>query len=173
MTLHRVRNGRHILEFHGDVLAVASSERPGEPRWSELVIYGISQGCYVRSKIGYSLVAHRPECRRVTPVMSSWIDLEDAVESRADRVPCVECQPATGQGMDPHTVVEATRYSAVTARSAEHLAKLLLETPGNKTSDRPSRLVARVAEQLASKDPAFAAQWSLIASPAVALKRTG
>jgi hypothetical protein len=102
-----------------------TSYRPGTQRWSELAIYLLPDGTYILSKIGRSLVAHRPECARVTWKMVSW--LEAGEEGKVRRVPCVACRPVIGNEMDPHTVLEPSRYSARSAQDAQALLEMLLE----------------------------------------------
>lgn len=171
MTVHQVRNGRHILRFEGVVLASASSQRDDAPRWSELVVYGLANGSYVRSKIGYSLIAHRAECPLVDGKMERWLDLDDQTESRAQRVPCVVCQPVLRAGaLDPMMMVESTRYTATIARDPAHLAELLTAQQGRGSHQLP-RLVSRVVDQVCAQDPDFAQYWSSVS--AVGVKLTG
>jgi hypothetical protein len=164
--IHQVRDGRHILRFYGEVLASGTSARVRAVRWSEIVVYRLANGGYLISRIGYSLVAHRPECPRVSIRMVPWIDLEDRVESVRQREPCVECQPQVGAGMDPQTMIEAPIYSARVARTPLILGDLLRE---GRPAERLPRLVWRVAIQCCEADEAFSRYWSTV-SPVMAIR---
>jgi hypothetical protein len=163
--IHQVRDGRHILRFDGEVLASGTSARARAVRWSEIVIYRLTDG-YLISRVGYSLVAHRPECPRVSIRMVPWIDLEDRAESVQQREPCIECQPQVGAGMDPQTMIEATIYSAQMAPTAEILGRFLRE--GRPAGQLP-RLVCRVAIQCCEADEAFSRYWSTV-SPVMPIR---
>jgi hypothetical protein len=163
--IHTVRDGRHILRFNGEVLATGTSARARAVRWSEIVVYRLVGG-YLLSRVGYSVVAHRPECERVNIRMVPWIDLEDRAESVQQREPCLECQPSVGAGMDPQTMIETTIYSAQMAPSAPVLGMLL--TKGRPAGQLP-RLVCRVAIQCCEADDAFARYWSTL-SPVTSIR---
>jgi hypothetical protein len=120
-------------------------------RWSELIVYRLPSKQYVVSKIGRSLVAHKPECGRVYDDMPTW--LEAGEEARIRRVPCLECQPLVGDAMDPQTVLEATRYTVLQARDPEQLFQAL-----HNRSGRPAAIVNDVLVQVRSNDLAFG-QW--------------
>lgn len=138
-----------MLRFEADVLATATSQRAGAPRWSELIVYRLTQSKqYVVWKIGRSLVAHRPDCSRVYPEMPTW--LEAGEEAQVHRVPCLECLPEVGDHMDPQTVLEATRYTVLRARDPEQLYQALL----NRTQ-RPTALVEHVVSQVRMNDAVF------------------
>lgn len=154
---HQARNGRHLLRFTGCVLGAASSEHPDSPRWSELVVYGLTNSSYVRSKIGRSLVVHAPNCPLVDWHMTAWMEVQrDAAERSLRRVPCAVCQPAFTEGWDPHTMVESTRYSATVASDPEELAMLLT----SRRAGKQPRLIEEVIQQVCIKDPAFASYWA-------------
>jgi hypothetical protein len=85
----------------------------------------LPDGSYILSKVGRSLVAHKPECERVTWKMVSWLEAKE--EGKVRRVPCVNCRPVVGNEMDPHTMLEPSRYSARSAQDAQALLEMLLE----------------------------------------------
>ena len=165
MSIHQVRDGRHILRFDGDVLASGSSARVRATRWSEIAVYRLVDG-YLVARTGYSTVAHRPECAKVNWRMTSWIDLEDVAESRRPRTSCDECQPVVGPGMDPQTMIETTLYSATLAATPAELARVL--TNGKPAGLLP-RLVFRIVNQCCEADGEFARYWSTV-SPVRAIR---
>lgn len=161
MTLPRgpqeVRNGRRVLRFDAVVLAEATSKRPGAPRWTELTVYGMDGGTFMVAKVGRSLVAHAPECPSVSPRMPTWLDAagfaESDGEARVHRVPCIECQPAVGDGMDPQTRLEPTRYSVLQANTpAELVTVLTRDRPAGSASQVPP-LVVEVLRQVQENAP--------------------
>lgn len=149
MTLRTVRDKDRIMRFEADVLATATSKRPGVVRWSELVVYRLPSKRYVVWKIGRSILAHRPECHRVYPDMPTW--LEAGEEAQVHREPCPECLPVVGDAMDPQTVLESTRYTVLQARDPEALHRALHNRTG-----RPAGIVDDVLRQLTQSDQLFA-----------------
>jgi len=125
VTIRTVRNGREILRFEAQVIAAATSQRPGVMRWSELVIYQLPSGQYVVSKIGRSVLAHRPECLLITDEMVPWLEAEE--EAQVHRYPCLTCNPQVGDQMDPQTVLEPSRYTVLRARDGEELRQVLTQ----------------------------------------------
>jgi hypothetical protein len=125
VTTRTVRNGREILRFEAQVVAAATSQRPGVVRWSELVVYQLPSSQYVISKIGRSVLAHRPECILVTDEMVPWLEAEE--EAQVHRFPCLTCNPLVGDQMDPQTMLEPTRYTVLRARDGEELRSVLTQ----------------------------------------------
>lgn len=58
MTTHRVRNHLEVIEFEGELIAEASTERQDDPRWTEIKIYRTDAGRYVVHRTGRSVVYH-------------------------------------------------------------------------------------------------------------------
>ena len=132
-------------------------------RWTEIVVYLLPDGSYLLSKVGRSTIAHRPDCVRVNRWMVTWLEAEE--EARVHRRPCVECMPVVGDEMDPHTVLESTRYTARQAKDSDELLALLLQ---GRPGDSPLALAAlpalvrRIIEQVIEVDSPFATVWSRI-----------
>lgn len=124
MIMRTVRDSNRVMRFEADVIASATSHRPGVPRWSELVLYRLASGSYVIWKIGRSAVAHTPDCYLVKPSMPCY--LEAGEEARIHRMPCLECLPEVGDGMDPQTILETTRYTVLQARDADDVRRILM-----------------------------------------------
>lgn len=142
------------------MLASATSARPGVRRWTELVVYRVVDGTYLLSKVGRSQLAHRPDCARVNRWMVTWSTAGE--EARVRRYPCPECAPEVGDRMDPHTVLETTRMTALLAQDTEQLIDVLLAgRPGQQPHDpsRLSTLVTHMVEQLCVTDSAFSVNW--------------
>jgi hypothetical protein len=153
--LHAVRDGARLLEFQGAVLGAATSKRGSAPRWSELVVYRLLDGSYLISKIGRSLVAHQPFCRRVNHRMITWSRASEQDEFLEPRVPCPDCQPDLKNGLAPDTVLEVTRYRLITAPTAENAVSAMEDPLADPALPLP-KLVRDVLAQCAEKDQAFA-----------------
>jgi hypothetical protein len=155
--LRTVRDGNRPLSFQAAVLGAATSQRGSAPRWSELVVYRLTDGTYLVSKIGRSAVAHRPDCGRVNQRMISWRDAQrrrDDSEARVYRLPCPECRPKLDPPA-PDTMLEVTRYRAILARDAESAVQSLMV--GDRTALMAfPKLVQNVLDQCAQVDPCFA-----------------
>lgn len=121
----RVRDGNRVYTFPGWQIAYASSERPGVPRWSELTMFVTLTGEYYLQKVGRTTVAHQPDCRFVNHRMPSW--LEALEEGKVHRTSCAECQPAIGDGMDPHTRLEPQRYTVLRGTDLKDITEMLAE----------------------------------------------
>lgn len=125
MTIRTVRNGREIYRFEAKVIASATSQRAGVMRWSELVVYQLPSGQYIVSKIGRSVLAHRPDCILANDEMVPW--LEAGEEAQVHRFPCLTCNPLIGDQMDPQTLLEPSRYTLLRARDETELRDVLTQ----------------------------------------------
>lgn len=154
-------NGRR-LQFMAAVLAAATTQRTGASRWTELTVYRLPRvdgenpprGGYVISKIGRSLVAHRPDCVKANPRrMPSFASGKE--EAAVTRVPCLTCQPEMGP-IHPTTLLECTRYVVLQARTPADLAKVLLQgRPGEPAVTSLVGVVAETMRQVRLADSDF------------------
>ena len=62
MELMRLPNGNREVEFTGALIGTSTSQRDGDPRWTEMAMYRTAGGNYVTQIVGRSSVAHRPGC---------------------------------------------------------------------------------------------------------------
>jgi hypothetical protein len=170
--LRQVRHGTRILRFQAAVIGSATSQRGSIPRWSELVIYRLTDSTYLISKIGRSTVAHRPDCLRVNHRMVPWSRAADIDEDRIQRVPCPECQPDLHPPLDPELRLEITRYRAEPCPDAESAARS--HTEGRAALLMP-QIVRDVLAQCAQADACFArySDASLEPNPLLKTTRTG
>lgn len=145
-----VRDGKRVLRFNAEVIGATTSKRPGAPRWSELVVYRLRPGQYLVAKVGRSTMAHLPSCRHANPRrMRPYV--EAAEEGLVHRTPCPECQPECGDGMDPQTLLEPSRFTVLQAHSAESLVAVLAEG-----RDTLPEIVSEVLKQASKHDRAVA-----------------
>lgn len=157
------RDGNRILRFLGWEVAHSSSARPGVERWSELTLYRTAGGEYILQKVGRSTIAHDPECRFVNHRMPSWLEARE--EGKVPRTACMECQPAVGDLMDPHTRLEPQRYTVLRTSNYEEMVKMLED--GRAPREVPF-LVKRLIEQAQSFEEAL-----MLAKPGSNSTRTG
>jgi len=135
----RVRDTKEVLEFQGELVTDSSSDDRSQPRWTELVLYRLTDGTqrYVLQVIGRSTVYHAANgCERGVPI--PLVDLADRYldEACTEPIPepCEECRPLDVEAVDPGdpTVVkmEIDWYSAYECRDVEELLQRLRLTKG-------------------------------------------
>lgn len=169
--LRQVRDGARVLRFHARVLGAGTSQRGSVPRWSELVVYQLTDGTYLISKIGRSTVAHRPDCLRVNHRMVTWGSAQSSDEFIGPRSPCPDCCPDV-EHMAVSTRLEIDRYRAIAAPTAERVAQSLT---GDRATLLMPQLVSTVLAQCAQADPCFAryADAAIEPNPLEKTTRTG
>lgn len=153
VALRIVRDGTRTLRFLAAVLGSATSRRGSIPRWSELVVYKLTDGTYLISKIGRSTVAHRPTCLRVNHRMITWGSAPAHGEDMVPRVACPDCRPDLSHGIAADTMLEVTRYRAILSQDAESAAQSL---QGDRAALLMPQIVCAVLAQCAQSDEAFA-----------------
>jgi len=155
---HLVRDGSRVLRFDGELLVAMSSQRPGIPRWSRIVVYRLTPEGYVVEKTGVSAVTHQPWCIKVRQDMIAWADAHE--EDRAvQRVPCLDCLPDV-RHLDAQLRLERTRHKAFVVPDAEGLVDLLVE-------DRLTvpTLITRVLDAASEIDSRIGEFWWASAAP--------
>jgi hypothetical protein len=151
--LRVVRDGGRTLRFQASVIGAATSQRGSAPRWSELVVYRLTDGTYLISKIGRSTVAHRPLCLRVNHRMKPWHEAKASDEFIGPRHPCPDCRPELDHGIADDMMLEVTRYRAILAQDAESAAQSLM---GDRAALLVPQLVRDILAQCAQADAEFA-----------------
>lgn len=156
----RVLDHGRILEFDAAVLASGTSRRPGVPRWSELVVYRVSDGSYLISRVGRSTVAHQEGCGSITWRTPRWLDATPE-EQQVSRVPCLRCRPRIGPGgIDPTLFVEPDWTVVMLPQDADAIIGILLESPTGRprSPEEVPALILDMLDQLAGcGDPALEA----------------
>jgi hypothetical protein len=90
LTVHKVKDGSRTLQFDGALLAESSSQTRNSNRWIEFALYKTTNGSYVLSRVGVSLVFHSATC----PLVKKYKLKESSPEELSDlAVPCEECYP--------------------------------------------------------------------------------
>jgi hypothetical protein len=137
--LVRVRDTKEVLEFQGELVTDSSSDDRSQPRWTELVLYRLTDGTqrYVLQVIGRSTVYHAADgCERGVPVPLA--DLADRYldEACTEPIPepCEVCRPRDVEAVEPNdeTVVkmEVDWYSAYECQNVDELLQRLRLTKG-------------------------------------------
>jgi len=167
--LRTVRDGGRVMRFHAAVIGAATAQRGSAPRWSELVVYRLTDGTYLISKIGRSTVAHRPDCLRVNHRMIPWSQAAQHDEATIERVPCPDCRPDLSHGIAPDTMLEVQRYRAIAASTAERAAQSL---QGDRAALMVPQLVRDILAQCAQADECFARYADALTAPKPPLEKT-
>lgn len=149
-------DGSRRVEFRGEVLAAATTQRPGIGRWTETTVYlthrigeGGSRGVYVVARVGRSIMAHRRTCLATdTRHLPAFV----AGPGQGRRMPCLDCGPQ----LDPpagDVVVEVDRNSLRQADSPAALAKVLF--PGADLRLSLIGMSSALQHQLCDSDPEY------------------
>lgn len=151
MTQFRVMNHLETLLFTGERIAVASTERQDDPRWTEIEIYKTTNGNYVVHRTGRSVVYHLADGPCNFGVGTKGKDLPpDAEPCRPENKRYGRsCQPPAPD--DPHFDPDATYemeldLSSADVCEAEEVPRRLSQVRGNTES---MSSVSRRALQLA------------------------
>lgn len=135
--MYEVKDGARTLQFSGEKLAESSSWRPDALRWIEFELHKTSNGSYVLSRTGVSLVFHASTCPLVQKyglTDSSVVDLTD------DAYPCVECSPTLDL---PYVFPEKDRHWAQVSEDPEAVLGALY-----KYDDNGAKYLTKVAARL-------------------------
>jgi len=134
--------------FDGVLLGSSSSRRPGGQRWIEFALYRSTGGAYILSRVGQSVLFHRPDCDVV-----GRNDLRIGAVPPGG-VPCELCLPAIDDGV---VCPEAPRYWAA---MFETPAAVLHALERNGESGRyVTNVAAKLVEAASSNDQAIADAW--------------
>lgn len=160
-------DGSRRVEFRGEVLAAATTQRPGIGRWTEMTVYRTHRitdsgghGIYVVAKVGRSIMAHKRTCLTTnTRHLPAYV----AGPGQGRRMGCLDCSPQ----LDPpagDVVVEVDRNRLYQADSQLALFRVLFPgvNPGKALSGglQAQGLVgmsAALHRQLLDSDPDFQA----------------
>ena len=158
-------DGRRAVTFRAAVLAAATTQRPGRPRWTEVTVYRTQRvsedgatSVYVVAKVGRSILAHRRTCLEVnTRGMPRFI----ASPEQGRRQACLTCMPR----IDPpaeDVVVEIDRHSLRQATSQRELEQIIF--PHRDTRELFG-MTHDLTRQLRDNDPDFARYWAESVAP--------
>lgn len=144
-----VSDGMRTLRFDGTLISTSDSHRHGAQRWVEFSLYRTRGGSYVLSRIGRSLLFHRPDC---DIVHRNNLEVGAVPPGGA---PCDGCRPT------PHGEVvcpERPRFWAVPYPTPEGVLIALHKRDATGAAYL-TRVAQRLAERAAEVDPAFARVW--------------
>lgn len=158
--MFQVNDADRVLQFEGEHLSFASSQRPGVDRWAEFNIYRTVGGTYVVSRVGRSRVYHAEGCQVIRRGRHHRVQAATLGEDAAQ---CPQCwSPEAREVLEATTSVypeRAISWAAVcnTAESAvEALAKY--DVDGNRYFTNVARTLIRDA---ASRDQALSEAYYL------------
>lgn len=140
-TFH-VRNQLEVIEFEGKMISGATTERPDDPRWTEINIYKTVGGSYVIERIGRSVVyhVHGSECNY--GIATRVENLPDDAE------PCKFCNPGAQEDLFAEDLVdfEIDIHSAEVCSAAE-LPQRLTHKKVNRDTGKEERFMSSVSRR--------------------------
>lgn len=157
-TLTRVAyDGARRVEFRGEVLAAATTHRPGVSRWTETTVYlthrldeSGGRGVYVVAKVGRSILAHRRTCVATdTRRLPAYL----AKPGQGRRMACLDCAPQLDPP-GPDVVVEVDRNGLFQADCPDALARVLF--PGVSDWSHLQGMSSSLHRQLCDSDREYA-----------------
>jgi len=138
-----------VYRFSGDMLATSDSSRPGAHRWISFALYRSSGGSYVLSRIGHSLLFHKPDCE-----VTSRNGLEIGA-AEPGGVACELCLPSLSEPVCP----ERPRFWAAILKDAPAVLKALQRDNGE--TKYVTKVAARLIEKAAVLDRTLAEAWTV------------
>lgn len=140
-TFH-VRNQLEVIEFEGNMISGATTERSDDPRWTEINIYKTVGGSYVIQRIGRSVVYHvrGSECNYG---IATRVD-----KLPSDAEPCKICNPGFPEDLDVEDIVdfEIDIHSAEVCTAAE-LPHRLTHKKTNRETGKEERFMSSVSRR--------------------------
>lgn len=156
MTQHRVMNHLEVIEFDGERVATASTERQDDPRWTEIEIFRTDGGRYVVHRVGRSVVYHVADGPCNFGIGTRGADLPpDAEPCRpSNKRQGRSCRPPAQDdpAFDPDATyeMELDLHSADVCAPEEVPRKLSQWRGGNETMSSVSR---RALQEAVDRDP--------------------
>lgn len=141
-------NGQ-MYRFDGELLATSDSRRSGAHRWISFALYRSEGGSYILSRVGHSLLYHRPDCEVV-----KRNDLEIG-PAEVGGVACEICTPLPLDAVCP----EKPRYWAAIMKDASSVLRALQRSNGE--TQYVTKVAARLVEQAAVRDRSIAEAWAV------------
>lgn len=152
MKRYVVRNGVQELEFEGDLLSLASTERDDSVRWTEIKIYKTQGGNYVVQTLGVSVVYHAEgsKCTKKGKEMEGF-------KLPLDSEPCTRCNPDNSPGHDDHTVfiMERNLSSAKVVEDPKRIQEAMTSYDNGRKMYDLSPVAKEALNSAAAKDPAL------------------
>lgn len=140
-TFH-VRNQLEVIEFDGNMISGATTERANDPRWTEINIYKTTGGSYVIHRIGRSVVYHvrGSEC--------NYGIATNVTKLPEDAEPCATCQPGFPDELDAEDIVdfEIDIHSAEVCTAVE-LPHRLTHRKINRDTGKEERFMSSVSRR--------------------------
>ena len=135
-----VQDGFRRITFDGDLLARASSKRPGVWRWTDLALYRTTGGTYILEKIGASRVTHTRDCPEVVEDLPRFQEVYPGEDPDDSEFEYHDCVPDVYDF--PSLLVEKDRHWAQISEDPVSVIKSLMRYRAN------SRWLPRTSTQL-------------------------
>lgn len=141
-TKFQVKNQLEVIEFEGDLIAEATTERPNDPRWTEINIYRTTGGSYVIHRVGRSVVyhLHGSECNYGIATAGAKLP--------RDAEPCPTCKPASPEELFQEDLfdLEIDIHSAEVCTAVE-LPQRLTHKKVNRSTGQEERFMSSVSRR--------------------------
>lgn len=164
-------DGSRRVEFRGEVLGAATTQRPGVGRWTEMTVYRThrisddgSNGIYVVAKVGRSIFVHRRTC--LTTDTRNLLAFVGA-PGQGRRLACLDCTPDL-HPIGSDVVAEVDRNRLYQADSARALVRVLF--PGVDPLRRLVGMSAQLHQQLHDSDIEYREYFTRLAIAAATTK---
>jgi hypothetical protein len=151
---YQVRDGPRLITFDGVLLGFVSSQRTGNPRWTEMSIYKTTGGTYVLEKVGRSTVTHMPGC----PDIVGKIPRFQEVHAGDDPDVGYQYHTCVPQEYDfTRLLAEEDRYWAMVAEEPARVTEALYR---RREGERHlPRISLDLLEVVSRSDPSFGMDW--------------
>jgi hypothetical protein len=151
---YQVRDGSRLITFTGQRLGFISSQRDGNPRWTEMSVYKTDGGTYVLEKVGKSLVMHWPGCPDIKGEIPRFQEAHPG-DDPDDGYTFHDCVPEEYDFTK--LLVEEDRYWSMVADMPERVVEALYRR--REGSTHLPRIAMDLLEQVSTSDPAFGLGW--------------
>ena len=145
--------------FDGELLAHASSHRPGRARWSEISLFKTRGGEYILVKAGRSLVFHaKRSCAGPFAKSAKGPKIGDAYR---ERIPCQRCVPVGRPEGGIHEIFnENDLVTVIRSKSAEGVVESAHILDEDEVLTLPY-LAQRMLQDAGTKDEAIKAAYAV------------
>lgn len=148
MKQYVVRNGLQEMEFEGEKLSSASTERDNSVRWTEINIYKTRGGNYVIVTLGVSVVYHAGGSR----CTSKGSEME-GYRLPLDAEPCSMCRP--GSDDDALYIMERNLSRAKVVEDPRRLEEAMITQDDKRKVYDLSPVAREALNSAAAQDPAL------------------
>lgn len=123
---YTVQYRKSVWHFEGRLLSEASSREPHKPRWIEFKLFKTSNGNYILSRVGMSVLYHSKTCKTSSRNNLKKVERHELPEGS---LPCLECGASEAAEVFPET----HRYFALRTTTAKGVLAALIQYDDNNS----------------------------------------